>query len=65
MDELAPVDKLISEAFSEIDKAKSKGTLHKNTAANRKSRLSRAKSRVLIAAGLYTPPPAKVDATET
>ena len=52
LEDLAPVDELIAEAFSEIDKAKSKGALHRNTAANRKSRLSRARYRVLVAAGL-------------
>ncbi|CAD7699524.1 unnamed protein product, partial [Ostreobium quekettii] len=50
--ELEPVETLISEAFQEIDKAWSKGVLHKNTAARRKSRLSRAKNRVLADAGL-------------
>lgn len=53
--DLEPVEKLISEAFSEIDRAKSKKVLHKNTAARRKSLLSRAKSRLMISAGLYTP----------
>ncbi|CAD7703499.1 unnamed protein product [Ostreobium quekettii] len=55
-DELKPVESLISEAFKEIDKAWSKGVLHKNTAARRKSRLSRAKNRLLADAGLIAAP---------
>ena len=54
-EELAPVQKLLSEAYQEIDKAVVKGILHKNTAARRKSRLALARQRVLIASGLYKP----------
>ncbi|KAK9846286.1 hypothetical protein WJX81_001011 [Elliptochloris bilobata] len=55
---LAPVEKLISEAYKEVDKAVSKGVIHKNTAARRKSRLAAAKRSTLINSGLYTPAPA-------
>lgn len=54
-DELKPVEKLISEAYQEIDKAVCAGTLHKNTAARRKQRLAVAKRTLLIDAGLYKP----------
>ena len=56
-EELKPVEKLISEAYQEIDKAIVKGVLHANTGANRKSRLALAKRRLLVSAGLYTPSP--------
>ena len=58
-EELNPVQKMISEAYSEIDQAVVKGVLHKNTAARRKSKLAGARQRVLIANGLYTPQPAQ------
>lgn len=54
-DELKPTEVLISEAFSEIDKAVVKGILHKNTGDRKKARLSVAKRNVLITAGLYAP----------
>ena len=46
---LKPVEKLISEAYQEIDKAVVKGVLHANTGANRKSRMALAEA---TAAGL-------------
>ena len=52
---LAPVEKLIAEAYQELDKAVSKGVLHERTAARRKSRLATAKREALVKAGLYTP----------
>ncbi|KAK9843939.1 hypothetical protein WJX84_005178 [Apatococcus fuscideae] len=54
-DELKPVERLISEAYAEIDKCVSRGIFHDNTAARRKSRLAVAKRKLLIEAGLYTP----------
>ena len=54
-EEIKPVEKLISEAYQEIDKAVSKGTLHQNTGARRKQRLALAKRKLLITANLYTP----------
>ena len=56
--ELAPVEALIAEAYQEVDKAVSKGVIHKNTAARRKARLAAAKRATLVSAGLYTPAPA-------
>jgi small subunit ribosomal protein S20 len=53
--DVKPLETLISEASSEIDRAVTKGIMHKNTAARRKSRLGRTKRRLLISAGLYTP----------
>ncbi len=50
------LEKLISEAFKEIDKAHQKGILHKNNAARKKARCSRYKKKVLLQAGLWTPP---------
>ena len=51
---LKPVEKLISEAYQEIDKAVQRGVLHINTGARRKSRLAVAKKKLLITAGLYS-----------
>lgn len=56
-EELKPVEKLMSEAYQEIDKAVVKGIIKENTAARRKSRLAVAKRKLLITAGLYTPAP--------
>lgn len=53
--DLASADQLLHKAFSNIDKAVTKGIMHKNTGARRKSRLSRARKSVLVEAGLYTP----------
>jgi len=47
---------MISAAFKAIDKAVKKGVIHRNTGARRKSRLTRARSRVLINAGFIQPP---------
>lgn len=55
---IVPIEKLISEAYQEVDKAVSKGVLHDNTGARRKSRLAAAKRAALIRLGLYTPAPA-------
>ncbi len=53
-DALKPVEKLISEAYQEIDKAVCRGVLHINTGARRKSRLANAKKKLLVTAGLYS-----------
>lgn len=53
--DLKPVDLFLSEAYKEIDKAISKGILHKNTGARRKSNLALARQKLLIKAGLYSP----------
>ena len=58
-DELQPIQKLINEAYKEIDMAIVKGILHKNTGARRKSKLAVARKNVLIASGLYSPQPAQ------
>jgi small subunit ribosomal protein S20 len=55
--ELQEADKLMFKAYSNIDKAVTKGVLHKNTGARRKSKIARARQRLLIAASLYTPEP--------
>lgn len=54
-EDLLPIEKLIAEAFSVIDKAVKVGTLHRNTGARRKSRLSRWKKAVEIHHGWYEP----------
>ncbi|KAL3631436.1 40S ribosomal protein S20 [Castilleja foliolosa] len=57
-EEVVPIEKLIAEAYSVIDKAVRVGTLHRNTGARRKSRLARRKKTVEIQRGWYTPAPA-------
>ncbi|KAL9298009.1 hypothetical protein ACSQ67_023905 [Phaseolus vulgaris] len=59
-EEILPIEKLIGEAYSTIDKAVRSGTLHRNTAANRKARLARRKKAVEIHHGWYTPVPEAV-----
>ncbi|MCO5560980.1 hypothetical protein L7F22_014600 [Adiantum nelumboides] len=54
---LSSIETLIGEAFSTIDKAVRVGTLHRNTGAHRKSRLSRAKKVLEMERGWYTPTP--------
>ncbi|CAL1386312.1 unnamed protein product [Linum trigynum] len=56
-EEVLPVEKLIAEAYSVIDKAVKVGTLHRNTGARRKSRLARTKKAVEVHHGWYTPSP--------
>jgi small subunit ribosomal protein S20 len=51
------LEKFVQEAFQEIDKAVSKGTLHANTGSRRKARVSLLKRQALIAGGLYAPKP--------
>ncbi|KAK9677097.1 hypothetical protein RND81_11G120900 [Saponaria officinalis] len=55
--EVISIETLIAEAYSDIDKPIGKGTLHRNTGANRKSRLARNKKAVEIHHGWYTPAP--------
>ncbi|KAE8691867.1 30S ribosomal protein S20 [Hibiscus syriacus] len=47
-EEIFPIEKLIAEAYSVIDKAVKVGTLHRNTGARRKSRLAQRKKAVAI-----------------
>ncbi|KAJ4975768.1 hypothetical protein NE237_000874 [Protea cynaroides] len=56
-EEILPVEKLIAEAYSAIDKAVQVGTLHKNAGAHRKSRLARRKKSVELHHGWYAPAP--------
>ena len=60
--DLLPVEKLISEAYKIIDKSAKVGTIHPNKAANRKSRLARAKRAVVMTLGWYTPAPVEASA---
>jgi small subunit ribosomal protein S20 len=55
--QVGQLERFVAEAFQEIDKAISKGTLHANTGARRKARVARFKRQALIAAGLYAPAP--------
>ncbi|KAH7843448.1 hypothetical protein Vadar_016767 [Vaccinium darrowii] len=57
-EEVLSIEKMISEAYKAIDKAVSAGVLHRNTGANRKSRLARRKKAIEIHHGWYTPAPA-------
>ncbi|XP_073054552.1 small ribosomal subunit protein bS20c-like [Primulina eburnea] len=61
-EEVLPIEKLIAEAYSAIDKAVKVGALHRNTGGRRKSRLARRKKAVEIHHGWYTPVPAAVQA---
>ncbi|XP_073135207.1 small ribosomal subunit protein bS20c [Henckelia pumila] len=61
-EEVLPIEKLIAEAYSAIDKAVKVGTLHRNTGGRRKSRLARRKKAVEIHHGWYTPVPASLQA---
>ena len=54
-EDLKPVDALIALAYKEIDRAVSKGVMHKKTAAKRKARVAKARRDLAISAGLYTP----------
>ncbi|CAD5175115.1 small ribosomal subunit protein bS20c-like [Musa acuminata AAA Group] len=54
-EEILPIEKLIADAYSAIDKAIQVGTLHGNTGARRKSRLARRKKAVEIHHGWYIP----------
>lgn len=54
-EEVIPIEKLIGEAYSVIDKAIKVGSLHRNTGARRKSRLARRKKAVEIHHGWYAP----------
>lgn len=54
-EDLIPIEKLIAEAYSSIDKAIKVGTLHRNTGGHRKSRLARRKKTVEIHHGWYKP----------
>ncbi|KAI5605412.1 hypothetical protein BDE02_01G349700 [Populus trichocarpa] len=62
-EEVLPIEKLIAEAYSVIDKAIKVGTLHRNTGARRKSRLARRKKAVEIHHGWYSPAPAAATAS--
>lgn len=55
VDMMAPIESLIAEAFSIIDKSVKVGTIHRNKGAHRKSRLSRAKKAAEVQLGWYTP----------
>jgi small subunit ribosomal protein S20 len=52
--DISSLEKLISEATKSVDKAVARGTLHKNTGARRKARMSKYKMDVRVAKGLYT-----------
>ncbi len=54
-EDVKSLEKLISEAYTEIDKAVVKGILHENTGARKKARCARYKKQVLMVSGLYKP----------
>ncbi|KAH9306920.1 hypothetical protein KI387_011324, partial [Taxus chinensis] len=45
-EDILPIEKMIGEAYSAIDKAVKVGSLHRNTGAHRKSRLARRKKAI-------------------
>eukprot|EP00468_Gymnochlora_sp_CCMP2014_P006475 CAMPEP_0167753306 /NCGR_PEP_ID=MMETSP0110_2-20121227/7634_1 /TAXON_ID=629695 /ORGANISM="Gymnochlora sp., Strain CCMP2014" /LENGTH=186 /DNA_ID=CAMNT_0007639045 /DNA_START=56 /DNA_END=616 /DNA_ORIENTATION=+ len=53
--DLKDSDKLMSEAYKEIDKAITKGVMKQNTGSRTKSRIATWRKKVLIESGLYTP----------
>ena len=53
-DNVAELEKLISEATKSVDKAVAKGVLHKNTGARRKSKMAKCKQAALKANDLMT-----------
>mmetsp|Transcript_17015 Transcript_17015/g.23823 ORF Transcript_17015/g.23823 Transcript_17015/m.23823 type:complete len:193 (+) Transcript_17015:27-605(+) len=53
--DLQASDKLMSEAYKEIDKAITKGVMKKNTGARQKSRIATWRKKLLIENGLYSP----------
>lgn len=55
-EQVKALEKLIAEAYTEIDKAVGTHILHQNTAARKKARCARYKKAVLMFAGLYAPP---------
>ncbi|GJP34581.1 hypothetical protein CLOM_g19009 [Closterium sp. NIES-68] len=61
-EQVVAAEKLISEAFSIIDRSVKVNVIHQNKGARRKARLSRAKRATLISLGLYTPEPAAATA---
>lgn len=62
-EDFKPLDGLLAEAYSVIDKSVKIGTIHRNKGARRKSRLARARRDLLIKFGLYAPPPAEENVT--
>ncbi|CAI5500668.1 unnamed protein product [Closterium sp. Naga37s-1] len=55
-EQLVAAEKLISEAFSIIDRSVKVNAIHQNKGARRKARLSRAKRATLVSLGWYTQP---------
>lgn len=53
--ELEPAQRAVVAATSALDKAAKKGIIHPNTAARRKSRLSKKLSRAVMAGAVDTP----------
>ncbi|KAF5828758.1 hypothetical protein DUNSADRAFT_17120 [Dunaliella salina] len=60
-DDMVTVEKLVNEAYRDIDKAVTRGILHQNTADRRKKRVAKYKRMVAMAAGLFTPTPEHPD----
>ncbi|MED6129317.1 hypothetical protein PIB30_106764, partial [Stylosanthes scabra] len=54
-EEIVPIEKLVGDAYSVIDKAVRAGMLHRNTGANGNSQLARRKNLVEIHHGWCTP----------
>ncbi|KAG1667409.1 hypothetical protein FOA52_004826 [Chlamydomonas sp. UWO 241] len=54
--DLKPFETLIAEAYTTIDKAVSKGIIHKNNAARKKARCARYKKKIILKNNLWQPP---------
>jgi small subunit ribosomal protein S20 len=54
-EQVKSLEKLVAEAYQEIDKAVVKGIIHENTAARKKARCARYKKAALMFSGIYKP----------
>ena len=50
--DVAPIDAALSEAYAALDRAWSKGSMHKNTVARKKSRINSAVKKLKVSKGL-------------
>ena len=52
--DVAPIDAALSEAYAALDRAWSKGSMHKNTVARKKSRINSAVKKLKVSKGLLS-----------
>merc|ERR1719473_454058 len=53
--EISTLEQALSASYSKIDKAVSKGVMHRNTGNRRKSKIAKSKKKLMIQSGLYQP----------